>query len=342
MIDLRSDTVTKPSQEMLEMMIKAELGDDVYGEDKTINNLQSIVAEMFGKEAALFVPSGSMANQIALKINTQPGDEIIVDKDAHILFYELGAHAIISNIITKQIPSEYGMPDIDEVESAIREDIYYLPKSKLIALENTHNRHGGTILDIDYIEKIKSLADRYKLKLHLDGARLWNAVVESGITCKEYGRFFDTISVCLSKGLGAPVGSLIVSTKEKIKQAIKVRKILGGGMRQVGILGSAGIFALQNNLQKLEYDHKKAKIFANEISDLVFINMKRVQTNIVIFELPKFIDSKLFIKECKKNMLLLSDFGNNKIRAVFHFQISEKETIKAASKIREILLKSSE
>lgn len=323
-IDLRSDTVTKPSKEMLLKMMEAEVGDDVYAEDPTVNLLQEKVASLFGKESALYVPSGTMSNQISLRILTEMGDEIIADADAHIYYYETAAPSILSGIQIRPIKSDNGMMDIDEIEKSIRPDIYYFPKTRVIALENTHNRHGGTILNIDYIKEVKKLADKYGLYMHLDGARIWNASVASAISLDEYGKYFDTISVCLSKGMGAPVGSLIVSNNELIKKSWKWRKIFGGGMRQAGVLAAAGIYAIDHNLEKLINDHTNANTFALGINQInkISCNIDKVQTNIVAFELDKSINPSQFVQKCKESGLLLSSIGGQFIRVVFHIDIN--------------------
>ena len=287
MIDLRSDTVTKPSNEMRQAMLTAEVGDDVYGEDPTVNRLQERVAEILGKEAALFVPSGVMANQLAIKTQTQPGDEVIVESESHIYNYETAGAAFLSNVQLCTIKGNRGLLKAEQVVQAIRSDIYYNPKTSLVCLENTHNKAGGTIYPIEEIQKIHDVTQNKKLALHLDGARLWNASVATGISPKEYARFFDTVSVCFSKGLGAPVGSALVGTRDKIDGARKYRKIFGGGMRQIGILAAGALFALDHNVERLKEDHEKAKWLAKELSSFPCINLDfdSVQTNIIIFSL---------------------------------------------------------
>jgi threonine aldolase len=334
MIDLRSDTVTMPSDEMREIMSKALVGDAVYGEDPSVNELQDFTAELLGKEAAIFLPSGTMGNQLGLKINTKAGDEVIVENDAHIYYYETAGPSIISQVQLRVIPSDSGMPDLNKIESCIRPDIYYFPKTTLICLENTHNRHGGTVIDLDYIKDVKMLADKYGIKMHLDGARLWNASVETGISMKEYSEAFDTINICLSKGLGAPIGSLLVGSKESITMALKWRKILGGGMRQAGIIAAGGLYAIKNNFDKLKDDHENAKLFGNEINkcDYIDCDLGKVQTNMVIFEcINGMISSKLH-DELITDGLLVHEVGDNKIRAVFHLHIT-KEIARTASEI---------
>ncbi len=339
MIDLRSDTLTRPDEDMRKAIASAEVGDDVYGEDPTTNLLQEKIASYFGKESALFVPSGTMSNQLCLKVLTSPGDEIIADADAHIFYYETAAPAIISNVQIKTISSKLGFPDLNDIKRAIRPNIYYFPKTSVICVENTHNRHGGTIAPIEYIQKLRDLADSYKIKLHLDGARIWNAIAETGIDGASYAKYFDTISICLSKGLGAPIGSLVVSSNEYIEKARHWRKILGGGMRQVGILAAAGLYAFENNLQRLKIDHENARLFASLISEIEHINvdMARIQTNIVRFELTASINPLDFIKKCKKNGLLLSHFDGQIIRAVFYLEITSDQVRSAAEIIQYVL-----
>jgi len=339
MIDLRSDTLTRPDEAMRQVISSAEVGDDVYGEDPTTNLLQEKIAAYFGKEAALFVPSGTMSNQLCLKVLTSPGDEIIADADAHIFYYETAAPAIISNVQIKTISSQFGFPDLNQIENAIRPNIYYFPKTSVICLENTHNRHGGTIAPIEYIQKLHDLADSYNIKLHLDGARIWNAIVETGIDGATYAKYFDTISVCLSKGLGAPIGSLILSNAEYIEKARHWRKILGGGMRQVGILAAAGIYAFENNFKRLKTDHENARLFASLISanEQINVDMSRIQTNIVRFELSSSVNPLDFIDKCKKNGLLLSHFDGQIIRAVFYLEITSEQARTAADIIQFVL-----
>lgn len=339
-IDLRSDTFTTPTPQMLEVMMKAKVGDDVYGEDESINNLQDRVTKLCNKDAALFVPSGTMSNQIGLAINTNNGEEVITDADAHIYYYETAGPSLLSRVQIRPIKSNNGMPDLNEIEDSIRPDIYYFPKTSLICIENTHNRHGGAIIDIDYIKELKILADRYGIKLHLDGARLWNASVATGISINDYVEHFDSVSLCFSKGLGAPVGSILVSSKVNISKALKWRKILGGGMRQAGILAKACDFALDNVLPILTKDHQNAKEFSNQIinsNSEINLNIDSVQTNMVVFELPLGIDAKEFELNCKNENLMLSCIGGRKIRAVFYYQISKEQSIKAAEIISNVV-----
>lgn len=332
-IDLRSDTVTKPSTEMRRRMFEAEVGDDVYGEDKTVNELQNRVAELFGKEAALFVPSGVMGNQVCIRTHTNPGDEIITDVDAHIFVYENAAPAALSGVSIKTIQNKDGVITAEQIKQSIRPKAYYLPVTKLICLENTHGRSGGTVFPIEEIIKIAEIARDNNIKMHLDGARIWNASIASGISLKKYASFFDSLSVCLSKGLGAPIGSLILGTRAFIEEARVFRKMFGGGMRQVGIIAAAGLYAIENNIERLVEDHKKAKLLAEGLSDLKSfkINLKNVQTNMVILEIIKEISQNEILNLLRSKGVLLTPEHQESIRAVTHLDVSFaeiEETIK--------------
>lgn len=337
-IDLRSDTVTRPSEAMRKAMYEAEVGDDVYKEDSTVNKLEEFAAELLGKEAALFVPSGVMGNQICLNVLTQPSDEVICERDAHIFNYESGSPAALSGIQLFPVEGKLGVITAEQVEPLIRPaSAYYMPRTKVIAIENTHNRAGGTIWPIEKIVELKELAKKFNLFYHLDGARIWNASVASGISVKEYASHFDTVSCCLSKGLGAPIGSIIAGKKEFIKEAYRVRKAWGGGMRQVGVIASAGLFALQNNIERLAEDHKKAKLFAERINSNpnLEIDMEAVQTNILLFK-PLNMSIEDGLRRCKEKGLLLSVGKIDLIRAITHLDISEDDINKAADIIDEV------
>jgi threonine aldolase len=337
-IDLRSDTVTRPSPEMRKAMYQAEVGDDVYGEDPSVNELQRYAAELLGKEAALFVPSGVMGNQICLNILTEPGDEVICEKDAHIFNYESGSPGALSGIQLYPIRGIRGVINPGDVEDAIRPaSAYYMPKTKVISVENTHNRAGGTVYPLDEIKKLKSLAEKYNLYLHLDGARIWNASKASGIAVKEYAAYCDTISCCLSKGLGAPVGSLIAGTADMMKKAFRVRKAWGGGMRQAGILASAGLFALKNNIDRLEEDHLKARSLAECIASITSLetDMESVQTNIIIFKSKK-MSTQEAIKKCCDKGLLISVGKKDSLRMITHMDITAEQTEKAKTILTEV------
>mgnify|MGYP001061012463 CR=1 FL=1 len=333
MIDLRSDTVTRPSREMLDAMLRATVGDDVYGEDPTVNDLQDFVASLFGKESALFVPTGTMSNQICLNLLTKPGEEIIADADAHIFYYENAAPARLSGVQIFPIKSERGEMPIEEILEAIRPNIYYFPRTSVIAIENTHNRHGGTIISLEYIQKIYEIAKDHNIAMHLDGARIWNAHVITKIPLSEYAKYFDTISVCFSKGLGAPIGSMLISTKENINRAWKIRKTFGGGMRQVGLIAAAAKFALINNLHKLIDDHKKAVAFTLLVnkSGLFSIDESKVETNIVVIDKKVDIPMDILISKLKENGLLISALNEKRLRAVFHLDVSFHDASDAAN-----------
>lgn len=338
MIDLRSDTVTKPSKAMREAMMKAEVGDDVYKEDPTVNKLENYCAELFGKEDALFVPSGVMGNQLCLNVLTQPSDEVICDKYAHIFQYESGSPAMLSGLSLNLIEGENGIITPEQVEPLIRpSSAYYMPRTKVIEVENTHNVAGGVIQPLENIRALKSLADKYDLKMHLDGARLWNASIKTGVSLAEYSSYFDTVSVCLSKGLGAPVGSVILGEKDFIKEAFRMRKAWGGGMRQIGILAAAGQYAIENNMSKLSEDHEKAESLADHISKLpgVEIDLNLMQTNIVMFEHVTLEVEDVFQK-CKDKGLLLSLGSVGVIRAVTHLDISSEDINNAIQILSEV------
>ncbi len=338
-IDLRSDTVTKPSLEMRKAMYNAEVGDDVYKEDPTANELEKYAAELLGKEAALFVPSGVMGNQICLNVLTEHGDEVICEKDAHIFQYESGSPAALSGLQLSLVEGdERGIFSSEQIEPLIRPtSAYYMARTKVIEIENTHNRAGGTINPIENIISISKLAKKYNLFLHLDGARIWNASIETKISVADYAKYFNTVSCCLSKGLGAPIGSIIAGSKELIEKAFRVRKAWGGGMRQVGILSAAGLYALKNNINRLKEDHEKAKLFAEGISKIsdLSINKNLVETNIVMFS-PKNISVDEFLSKCKNKGLLLGTGKVGVIRAVTHIDVTF-EQINEAIKIIETI-----
>ncbi len=337
-IDLRSDTLTKPSPEMRKAMYEAEVGDDVFKEDPTVNKLEDYSAELLGKEAALYVPSGMMGNQICLNVLTNPGDEVICEADAHIFNYESGSPAMLSGIQLMTVRGKFGVITPEQVEPLIRpKEAYYMPRTKVIEVENTHNRAGGTICPMEDIIELKNLAKKYNLCYHLDGARLWNASVETGISVNEYASHFDSISCCLSKGLGAPVGSIIAGTKEFIKEAFRVRKSWGGGMRQVGILAAAGLYALQNNIERLKDDHRRANFLAERINDIknIKIDMNSVQTNILLFKpLTMTVSEAMII--CKENGLLLLPGTVDTLRAITHLDVDDNDVEKAADILAEV------
>jgi threonine aldolase len=336
-IDIRSDTVTKPSPAMRQAMFNAEVGDDVFGEDPSVNKLQIKCAELTGKENALYVPSGCMANQLAVKSHTHPGDEVICESECHIFNYETAAPAVISNVQMMTVKGENGVMQLEEIKKFVRTKEYYFPRTRLICLENTHNRAGGVIQPIDVIKEISDFAKTNGIKMHMDGARIFNASTETGISVKEYASYFDSISFCFSKGLGAPVGSILCGDTEFITIAHKWRKIIGGGMRQAGILASAALYAIENNVERLKEDHQKAKYFAKEISDIkeITINYDLVHTNIVIFSNSKYSKSELILKLKEKGVLISAGSFDN-LRAVFHLDVSMEEVINAVKLFKEL------
>jgi threonine aldolase len=324
-IDLRSDTVTKPTEEMLKTMFLAKVGDDVFGDDPTVNELEKKAASIFGMEGALFCPSGTMTNQIAIKIHTNSPGELICDELSHIYKYEGGGIGFNAGLATKLVKGDFGRLGAEQVEIAINPDDIHFPETQLVSLENTCNKGGGTIYPLNQIKQIRKLCIERGLKLHLDGARIFNALVEADYTTKDIGKQFDTISVCLSKGLGAPIGSLLLGSYEDIKKARRIRKILGGGMRQVGYFAAAGIYALDNNIERLKEDHLRAKKIAKNITDISYIkNVWPVYTNILIFEIKDNVDVQQLIEKLAKQNLRVSAFGPQLIRIVTHLDFNDE------------------
>jgi threonine aldolase len=323
---------------MREAIFNAEVGDDVFGEDPTVLKLQQKCAELSGKQASLFVTTGCLGNQLAIKGHTIQGDEVICESEAHIFHYETSAPSIISNVQLHTVPGTNGVMKLDDLKSAIRSNEYYFPKTKLICLENTHNRAGGTIQPIESIKEIYSFAKENNIKVHIDGARIFNASVETGISLKEYAQYCDSISFCFSKGLGAPVGSILCGEYEFISLAHKWRKILGGGMRQSGIIAAAALYALENNVERLKEDNDKAKYFAKEISKLegFGINPDNVQTNIVVFSYNKKSKND-FIQLLERNGVRISSGSYDNLRAVFHMDVTKDEVQKAIEIIKQVL-----
>ena len=325
MINLISDTITKPTAPMLEAMMSAEVGDDVFGTDPSVNALEAKAAAMFGKEAALFCPSGTMTNQIALKTHTNPLEEVICDEKSHIFQSEVGGYAFHSGIAVNLLRGENGIVDVEMVKKAIRPIADWQPKSSLVVLENTCNHGGGSFYRLEQVTPIAELCKERGLKLHLDGARLFNALVETGETPLAWGETFDSISICLSKGLGAPVGSLLIGNQEFIKKARRIRKAFGGGMRQAGFLAAAGIYALDNNIARLKTDNDNAKKTGEILRGLNFVeNLRPVATNIVIFDVKSPMTGDSFLKEIAEQGVLAVLFGPNTVRFVFHLHITEE------------------
>ena len=319
-IDLRSDTVTKPTQGMIDAMASASLGDDVYAEDPTVNALQSRLAAMFGKEKALFFPTGTMTNQAAIKLHTQPGEQLICDKYAHVYNYEGGGVSFNSGVSCKLIDGNRGMITAKQVlESINPPDFYHSPQTTLVALENTTNKGGGGCWDFSEIKKIKTVCEDHNLGFHLDGARLWNALEVTKETPKDYGAVFDTISVCLSKGLGCPIGSVLIGDSVIMEKAIRIRKMLGGGMRQVGVLAAAGLYALDHHRKRLSEDHQKANEIGQILQNKSYVaKLQPIETNILIFELASHINADKFVLNLEKKGVLISNMGGGKLRMVTH------------------------
>ena len=324
-INLVSDTVTRPSVEMLNVMFNAKVGDDVYKQDPTVNELEETLADLFGMEASLFFPSGTMANQTAIKLHTQPGEQVICDKYSHIYHYEGGGASFNSGVSCCLVDGKRGMITADLVKNAINDpEFYHAPLTSLVSIENTTNKGGGASYDIETLQAIKQVCIENNLKYHLDGARLWNALVAKKQHPKQFGELFDTISVCLSKGLGAPVGSVLLGTKEDMKRALRIRKIFGGGMRQSGYLAAAGLYALQNNINRLEIDHRRAKELGSLLEKMSWVaNVEPVETNILIFGLQPSVDEKLFMEKLKQKGILISSMGHGKLRIVTHLDYKE-------------------
>lgn len=336
-IDYRSDTVTQPSPAMLEAMMKAKTGDDVFGEDPSINQLERMTADMFGMEAAIFCPSGTMTNQIAIKCHTQPGDEVICDESSHVYQYEGGGIAFNSGASVKLLYGDRGRITANQVLAAINPDDPHRAKTSLVSIENTSNRGGGSCYDLAEIKKIQALCKEKNLAFHLDGARLWNAIVAKKETAKQYGDAFDSISVCLSKSLGCPVGSLLVGKKDLVKKARRIRKAFGGGMRQAGFIAAAGIYALENNISRLEEDHIHAKQIADAIATKEFVQLVLpVETNIIIFELKDGMTAPDLVATLKNSSILGYAISPNRVRLVTHLDISAamvQKTIEAFNQL---------
>lgn len=337
-IDLRSDTVTKPTKGMLDAMLNAKVGDDVYKEDPSINALEKRLADMFGMDEALFFPTGSMANQAALKLHTNPGEQVICDKYAHIYNYEGGGASFNSGISCKLIDGHRGMFTAEQAEASINPpDFYHSPLTSLIAIENTTNKGGGACWDFEALKEIRKVADKHELGYHLDGARLWNALIAKGENPKQYGELFDTISVCLSKGLGCPMGSVLIGNKDLMQGAIRVRKILGGGMRQVGFAAAAGLYALDHHVERLAEDHKKAKEIGEVLQKLSKIKkVEPIESNIIIFELNDDVDETKFLNSLADKQIKIIGMGSNKLRMVTHLDYTDKMHIKLLSELKKM------
>jgi threonine aldolase len=331
MIDLRSDTVTKPTAEMRKAMAEAEVGDDVYGEDPTVNRLEELAAEMFNKEAALFVASGTMGNQVSIMAHTQRGDEVILEADSHIFWYEAGAMSVLSGVMPHPIKGNNGAMDPEEVRRAIRPKDIHFPRTSLISIENTHNRSGGRVVPLENFKAIYEIAKQFDMNVHIDGARIFNAAIASNVPVKEYAKYADSLMFCLSKGLCAPVGSIVVGSKEFIERARKARKILGGGMRQAGVLAAAGIVALTKMVDRLREDHENAKFLAVKLREIGYmVNPEEVETNMVILRTDNLrVNAHQLLKAMKERGVLAVAFSDSSIRLVTHNDVSRNDILRA-------------
>jgi len=339
-IDLRSDTVTLPTDEMREAMSNAEVGDDVYQEDPTVHRLEELAAKKIGKEAALFVPSGTMGNLIAVLTHCQRGDEVILEMDSHIYYYEVGGMSAVAGVIPRLIAGDKGILNPQDVKMALREINLHYPKTTLICVENTHNRAGGTITSPKIIEEICQLAHQRNIQVHLDGARIFNAAVALNIKPALLAKDVDSMMFCLSKGLSAPVGSILTGSKEFIQRARKNRKMLGGGIRQAGILAAAGIIALENMVERLEEDHKNARILGEGLADIggIKIDLETIQTNMVYFNLNKSgMNTYQFLPKLAEYNILGSPQPPTKVRLVTHYGINEDDIYATIKAIKEIV-----
>jgi threonine aldolase len=339
MIDFRSDTVTRPTVEMRNAMMEAKVGDDVFGEDETVNQLEIKLAKLFHMEAALFCPSGTMSNQIAIKCFTQPMDEVICDQTAHVYRYEGGGIAYNSLASVRLLHGERGILTREMIEPEINEDNIHYPNSSLVVLENTVNKGGGKCYTLNQIAPIAALCAAKNIKLHLDGARLFNALVATGDQAQEYGQYFDGISICLSKGLGAPVGSVLLSSKETIHKAKKIRKVLGGGMRQAGFLAAAGIYALDHHVERLAVDHQHAAILAEALENASFAQqVMPVETNIVLFDVVPNLKAAAVVEVFKAQGILCSATASQTIRFVTHLDVTPAQIDQAVEIISKLNL----
>ncbi|MGL4420935.1 MAG: threonine aldolase family protein [Gemmataceae bacterium] len=336
MIDLRSDTVTKPTAAMLAAMQDAAVGDDVYGEDPTLNRLEAVVAERLGTDAALFVPSGTMSNQIAIRVACRPGDELLIEETSHIVLWEAGGPAVLSGVTCRTIPGHFGQLAVEQLHGKIRPDDPHSVRTRMVCLENTHNRGGGTITPLETIHAISTWARQNQLLMHLDGARIWNAIAETGIPARDWCQPFDSISVCFSKGLGAPVGSALAGPKAFIDSARRVRKLFGGAMRQAGYLAAACLYALDHHIDRLRDDHAHARLLAEAVRQVPAFRLvpPEVQTNLVWFDVdPAFASAREVVQVLLKQGIRVSALGNQTVRACTHLDVSREACEQAAAAI---------
>jgi threonine aldolase len=337
-IDLRSDTVTRPTPAMRAAMLAAEVGDDVFGEDPTVNRLQEKVAALLGKDAALFVPSGTMSNQICVRAHTQPGDELLCETTCHIYNNEAGGPAALSGVTCRTLEGDYGILEVTQLEGKVRPADDHQVHTRLVCLENTHNRGGGRVYPLEKIEAISAWARQHGLSMHLDGARLWNAMVATGTSAQEWTRHFDTVSVCFSKGLGAPLGSALAGPREFVTRARRIRKLFGGGMRQAGFAAAAGLFALDHHVERLAEDHRNARVLAQAIADTdgLRLDPPQVETNLVWFEVdPELGSARAVATALKDKGVLVHASGPQMLRACTHLDVSAAQMERAAETIRQ-------
>lgn len=338
LVDLRSDTVTKPTAAMRAAMASAEVGDDVYGEDPTVIALEQRVAALFGHEAALFTPSGSMANQIALQVVVPPAQELLCDPNAHVVTYEIGAAAAIGGISSRTWPFAGGLIDVEQVAAMVRPDGYWAVPTRAIAVEQTHNMAGGVVIGMETLRGLRDVADAAGIALHCDGARIWHAHVADGVPLDVYGGLFDTLSVCLSKGLGAPVGSLVVGSAEKVAKARWIRKRMGGGMRQAGILAAAGLHALEHHIDRLADDHRRARRLAEALAPYGVVDAERVRTNLVLLDLTKAaVDAPTLGARAREQGVLVSVLAPRTGRLITHLDVDDAGVDRAADVLTGIL-----
>ncbi len=338
-IDLRSDTVTKPSKAMRQAIAEAEVGDDVFEDDPTVQKLEEIVAELLGKEKSLFVPSGTMANEVAIKSWTEPGDEVLLEVDSHIYNYEVGAPSVLCGVQLHTLKGTRGVLTTEQIIDHVRLQDIHIPPTTLVCLENTHNRAGGTIYPLVEIERIREATKPLGVKMHLDGARLWNATIATGIPLDKYASYFDSVSVCLSKGLGAPIGSVISGNSDFMKLARRNRKMFGGGMRQVGIIAAAGIYAIENNFNRLIEDHRNARALAKGLSEIpkISVDLESVQTNIVVIDIKESgMEVNDLLEKLKEKGVLAVPFGRTQIRCVTHLDVDRGDVYKALEVFKQI------
>ena len=339
LIDLRSDTVTKPTVAMRRAMAEAEVGDDVMGEDPTVRQLEDQVAELLGKPAALFVPSGTMSNQIAIGLQTKPGDELVCDATSHVYLWEGGGISRLWGVTPRTVEPTSGLMGLDDLRGKIRPDDMHYAQTRLVCLENTHNRRGGRVHPITAVAEVAGWAQAHHLKMHLDGARLMNAVVASGIAANEWSRYFDTVSLCFSKGLGAPIGSALAGSSDLIDEARRLRKVLGGGMRQVGMVAAGALFALNNHVDRLAEDHANAQLLAQAVEETPGLSLEsgRVETNLVWINVASALGTARTVAESlQAEGVLVSGLGPQVIRACTHLNVSRDDVSKAAAAIRKL------